>query len=644
MASPSRKLRDFVNYEISYSRTALRHYFGSMTLDLLSSDSLLQALPEAALVLDTSADRIVDWNRHATDLLGGTVPLPFSYYLGEALPQFIVFMEEVDHRTEGWTRDVPLTTAFKELLRCELRARMMPGKPGWVMMTISNLDMLDRRAEQAATAETFRGGLVEWQRTQGFFAELERQNQLILNAAGEGIYGVNAEGKTTFVNRAAQEMLGWTTEDLLGKDIHSMIHHHHLNGEIYPSQQCPIYRSFRFEQVHRIEDEVFWRKDGKPIRVEYVSTPIYDQQVLAGAVVIFRDITERKENERKLREALDEVAALRDRLEQENAYLQEAITSERAHHDIIGISSAIRQIVTRIDLVAGTDATVLISGETGTGKSLVATEIHKASARARRPLIHFKCSSVAPEQVEAELFGQVRGAPNGATRDKPGKLELAHGGTLFLDDVEELPLEIQGKFLAALQNGKVQRLGDTREKPIDIRVIAATALTEAQARRADRIREDLFLFLSVFPITCPPLRDRPEDIAPLSLHLLKIACRRLNRPVPKLTEHGVQKLLGYNWPGNVRELHNVMERAAIVSQDAKMVIELAGQTFETASNPTVRTEAQMQDLIRENLVSALRETRGQVSGANGAAALLGMKPTTLTSRLKTMSITDNEWE
>ncbi len=234
------------------------------------------------------------------------------------------------------------------------------------------------------TERLHRGGLIEWKRAHQFFSELEHQNQLILNAAGEGIYGVNAEGKTTFLNRAAQEMLGWTAEDLLGKPIHDIIHHHHLNGDLYHSHDCPIYRSFRFEQVNRIEDEVFWRKDGRPIRVEYVSTPIYDQQVLAGAVVIFRDITERKENEKKLRDALDEIANLRDRLEQENAYLQEAITTERAHHEIIGTSPAVRQLLTRIELVAGTDATVLISGEAGTGKALVANAIHEASPRRRR--------------------------------------------------------------------------------------------------------------------------------------------------------------------------------------------------------------------------------------------------------------------
>ena len=619
-----------------------------MSLDLLNADSLLQSIPEAMLVLDTTEDRVVDWNQSAARLLGnghdGSAPLPFSHYLGKDIPRFVVFLEEVDHRGASWTRDVTLRAGDGSALNCELRAQPVPGQDGWIILALTDLRALDQRAETAALAETFRAGLVNWKRTEGFFAELERQNQLILNAAGEGIYGVNAEGKTTFVNRAAREMLGWTSEDLLGKDIHSMIHHHHLNGEHYPSQQCPIYRSFRFEQVHRIEDEVFWRKDGKPIRVEYVSTPIYDQKVLVGAVVIFRDITERKESERKLREAMEEVAALRDRLEQENAYLQEAITSERAHHDIIGSSPAIRQIVARIDLVAKTTATVLISGETGTGKSLVATEIHKTSPRARRPLIHFKCSSVAPEEVEAELFGQMRGAPNGAMRDKPGKLELAHGGTLFIDDVEELPVEIQGKLLHALQSGSVTRLGDTREKPLDIRVIAATSLAEETVRRTGRIREDLFLFLNVFPINCLPLRDRREDIPLLAAHLLKIACRRLNRPVPVITERVMQQMQAYDWPGNVRELHNAMERAAIVSQDRKLVIELSGTT-QDAPVPGTRfhTEARMQEMIRDNIIAALREAGGRVSGPTGAAALLQIKPTTLYSRIKSFDITPLDW-
>ena len=608
-------------------------------------DSLLDALAEAALVIDLVADRIVAANPRARKLLD-LDPAPsttFSPLVGASLPGFIVLVDEIAHRGEAWSRDITLATTKGMALRVEIRGRLVNDAPSLLALTLLDLEEMERHDRIAQAAELHRSGLLEWRRAQEFFSELERQNQLILNAAGEGIYGVNADGKTTFLNRAAQEMLGWTAEDLLGHDIHSVIHHHHLNGDVYHAHDCPIYQSFRFEEVNRIEDEVFWRKDGKPIRVEYVSTPIYDQNVLAGAVVIFRDITERKENERKLRDAMAEVDALRDRLEQENAYLQEAITTERAHHNIIGASPAVRQIVQRIDLVARTDATVFISGETGTGKSLVATAIHKASPRARRPLIHFKCGSVAPEEVEAELWGQVRGAPNGATRDKPGKLELAHSGTLFLDDVEELPFEIQGKLLAALQNSTVTRLGDTREKPLDIRVIAATTLSDKKARRSHRIREDLYLFLNVFPITCQPLRDRQEDIPLLAAHLLKIACRRLNRPEPVLTEGVVQQLRSYDWPGNVRELHNVMERAAIVSQDRKLVVELGGLGPQAETGRSFRTEAQMLDLIRVNLIAALRETRGRIAGPSGAAALLGVKPTTLYSRISSLKIVEADW-
>ncbi|OSQ52659.1 sigma 54-interacting transcriptional regulator [Marivita geojedonensis] len=612
------------------------------------SDSLLSAVPDAAILLDTSEDRIVGWNKGARDLFGAISeddPRPkFSSFLGKALGKFVVFVAEVDHRGECWTRDVPMNALNGKPLHCEIRARTVPDQEGYLFLSFTDLEAFEKRTQLAETAELHRAGLSEWKRAESFFAELERQNQLILNAAGEGIYGVNAEGKTTFVNRAAQEMLGWTTQDLLGRDIHSMIHHHHLNGEVYPSQQCPIYRSFRFEQVHRIEDEVFWRKDGKPIRVEYVSTPIYDQQVLAGAVVIFRDITERKEGERKLREALDEVAALRDRLEQENAYLQEAITSERAHHDIVGISPAVRQLLTRIDLVAKTDASVLIDGETGTGKGLVATAIHKASERSRRPLIHFKCGSVGADAVEAELFGQVRGAIAGAMRDKPGKLELAHGGTVFLDDIDELPIEVQGRLLQALQTSTVTRMGDTRPKSLDIRVISAMTMAPEKAVSRGRMREDLLLFLNVFPITCTPLRNRSEDVPVLASHLLDLACRRLNRPKPVITEKTMSQLMSYNWPGNVRELRNVIERATIVSNGRKLILELGhGGSDPQTGQTAIRTEAEMQAMQRDNIIACLRETHGRVSGANGAAALLGIKPTTLYSRLRALNISEADW-
>lgn len=618
-----------------------------MTPDQLSADSLLAALPEAALLLDTSLDRVVAWNGPAARLLEDDPASPprrrFSTYLGRAFPRFIVFVEEVDHRGESWTRDIELISGAGRRLHCELRARPVAARSATILLLLTDLDEFKQRTAVAETIEMQRAGVAVWKRAEGFFAELERQNQLILNAAGEGIYGVNGNGKATFVNRAAQEMLGWTADDLLGRDIHAVIHHHHANGELYPSHDCPIYRAFRFEQVNRIEDEVFWRKDGRPILVEYVSTPIYDQQVLAGAVVIFRDITERKENERQLRDALAEVAALRDRLEQENAYLQEEISTGRAHHDIIGNSPAVRQILARIDLVARTDATVLITGETGSGKALVASAVHKASHRARRPMVHFRCGSVPAEAIEAELFGQVRGAFPGAVRDKPGKLEIAHGGTLFLEDVGVLPPSIQGKLLDSLQSASVTRLGDTRARTLDVRVIAAMDRAPEAAVRAGDLREDLMLFLNVFPIVCTPLRQRIEDLPILVANLLEIVCRRLNRPQPVVTERTMRQLMDYDWPGNLAELRNVIERAAILSKGSKLVIELRADQTVAAAGPVIRTEAETERLIRDNLIACLRETQGRVAGASGAAALLGVKPTTFYSRIKSFGISDEEW-
>ncbi len=603
--------------------------FGPTLLLDLSQDVILAATPETGTLF-------------ADHALTGT---PFARFVAARMEIFVVFLAEVEHRGTAWTRQVDLQSADQTALECEITGRVLcQDDQRLLLLHVLDLDTLEQHAADAAARNIYNGGLLEWQRAQNFFSDLERENQLILNAAGEGIYGVNADGKTTFVNRAAQEMLGWTSQDLLGQDIHTKIHHHHLNGEHYPSHECPIYQSFRYEQVNRIEDEVFWRKDGKPIRVAYVSTPIYDGPQLVGAVVIFRDITERWENERKLREAMEEVAALRDQLEEENAYLQEAINIERAHHDIIGRSDAIQGIIEQIGLVGPTDANVLIRGESGVGKSLVASAVHDESNRKRRPMINFKAGAISPEKIESELFGQVRGAFAGALKDRPGKLELAHGGTLFIDEVADIPIEQQGHLLDALQNREVVRLGDDRARSLDLRVIASTNKDIDREIQAGRLRQDLILHLGVFPILCPPLRDRPEDIPILTAHLLRVACKRLGRKVPVITEGAMRRLQDYHWPGNVRELANVIERGAIVSQSDKLQIEIQSQIVPGATQTSaLLTEADVEHIRRANIIACMKEAEGRVSGNKGAAALLGIKPTTLYSRLKKLGLSDSDW-
>tara|TARA_E500000178_G_scaffold287623_1_gene289915 strand:- start:486 stop:2342 length:1857 start_codon:yes stop_codon:yes gene_type:complete len=611
------------------------------------TDSLLVGAFGATLVIELSQDIILAATKEAETLFGddALIGSQFARFVAAGMDNFIVFIAEAEYRGSAWTRQVTLQNIDQTPLQCEVTGRTLYGN-GQNMLFLHVLDLaaLEQHADEIAAKNIYNGGLMEWQRAQNFFADLERENQLILNAAGEGIYGVNADGKTTFVNRAAQEMLGWTTQDLFGLDIHSKIHHHHLSGEPYPSNECPIYQSFRYEQVNRIEDEVFWRKDGKPIRVEYVSTPIYDGSQLVGAVVIFRDITERWENESKLRDAMDQVATLRDQLEEENAYLQEAINLERAHHDIIGRSNAIQAIITQIELVGPTDTSVLIRGESGVGKSLIASAVHDESSRKRRPMIHFKAGAVGPEKIESELFGHVRGAFSGALKDRPGKLELAHGSTLFIDEVADIPIELQGHLLDALQNRVVTRLGDDRKRSLDLRVIASTNRDVDREVRAGRLRQDLMLHLEVFPMLCPPLRDRPEDIPILAAHLLGIACKRLGRKVPVVTEGAMRKLQNYHWPGNVRELANVIERGAIVSQTDKLQVEIQSTAIQgTLPTSTLLTEADVENIRRTNIIACMKEASGKVSGQEGAAALLGIKPTTLYSRLKKLGLSENDW-
>jgi len=286
----------------------------------------------------------------------------------------------------------------------------------------------------------------------------------------------------------------------------------------------------------------------------------------------------------------------------------------------------------------------MIHGESGVGKSLIASAVHGESSRKRRPMIHFKAGAVSPEKIESELFGHVRGAFAGALKDRPGELELAHGGTLFIDEVADIPIELQGHLLDALQNRVATRLGDDRNRSLDLRVIASTNRDVDREVQAGRLRQDLMLHLGVFPILCLPLRDRPEDIPVLTIHLLRIACKRLSRKVPIVTEGAMRKLQDYHWPGNVRELANVIERGAIVSQSEKLQVEIQSQVIQGAlPTSTLLSEADVENIRRTNIIACMKRAGGKVSGNKGAAALLGIKPTTLYSRLKKLGLSENDW-
>jgi len=479
------------------------------------------------------------------------------------------------------------------------------------------------------------------------FGRIERENQLILRAAGEGIYGVNAEGKTTFVNPAAERMLGWKAEEIVGRDMHSLVHHTHPDGSQYHDHECPIYAAFRDGAVHNVDHEMFWRKDGTSFWVDYTSTPIRDHGVLIGAVIVFRDVSQRHEADEKLRAAHREVDMLRKRLELENAYLQEQIRIDGNHHGIIGRSAAIQQTLRQVDLVAPTDATVLITGESGTGKELVARAIHEASHRSHRPLIRVNCAAIPADLFESEFFGHAKGAFPGASRDRVGRFELADGCTLFLDEVGEIPLALQGKLLRVLQEGQFERVGEARTRAVDVRVIAATNRDLKALARRGHFREDFYFRLNVFPIDLVPLRERADDVPLLATHMLREAMRKLKTGELRLTEGDARRLSQYAWPGNVRELQNVIERAAILARNGRVRIDLPdpGSTIQigrrvqtTASKPSILTDDDRRERDRINIVAALEACGGKVFGRGGAAEMLDVKPTTLASRIKTLGI------
>lgn len=346
--------------------------------------------------------------------------------------------------------------------------------------------------------------------------------------------------------------------------------------------------------------------------------------------------------------AFDEIQSLRTQLELENAYLKEEVSDAGAFGEIVGKSPALRTIIQQIELVAQTDASVLILGESGTGKELVAQEIHRRSQRHKRAMVRVNCASVPRELYESEFFGHAKGAFTGAVRERAGRFELANGGTLLLDEVGEIPLELQSKLLRVLQEGTYERVGEEKTRAADVRLIAATNRDLKAEVDAGRFRQDLYYRLNVFPIEVPPLRKRKEDIPLLAELFLQQVSRRFNRSIKGLSQGNILAMQTYDWPGNVRELLNVIERAVITSRSGNIHIDLphasSGKTRKIASAPAAHRSAVVPDVEmkrreRDNILAALSQTNWQVHGPSGAAELLGIQPTTLASRIKRLGLT-----
>jgi PAS domain S-box-containing protein len=446
-------------------------------------------------------------------------------------------------------------------------------------------------------------------------------------------YWANVDGSLVYVSPSCERISGYRARDFVDNP-------HLLTKLILPEDRDAWDSHYHDSRQSLKPREIQFRiqsRDGQIRWIEHNCQPVVNHRgSLKGFRVSNRDITSRKLAEIDLRRAYTEIEQLKKQLETETAYLQSEIKLEHNFENIVGNSAALKYVLYKVEQVAGIDTTVLITGETGTGKELVARGIHSRSHRCARPLVKVNCATLPFHLIESELFGHERGAFTGARDRHLGRFEVADGTSLFLDEIGELPLELQTKLLQVLEDGEFERLGSSRTIKVDVRVIAATNRDLEEEVRKGRFREDLFYRLNIFPITVPPLRSRVEDIPLLVRFFVENASKRLGRSIDQIPESIIHKLQEYSWPGNVRELENVIERAVISSSGhiLRLVDDLAGPHRNQLPPPL----KSLQEVEKEHILRVLRFTNWRIDGAKGAALILDMNPSTLRSRMRKLEI------
>ena len=457
------------------------------------------------------------------------------------------------------------------------------------------------------------------------------------------LHSVDGDGNVVTVTDHWLQKLGYKREEVLGRpisDFYTEQDRQQLSGDRL--RQRISKGDFNNEERHVVT------KDGQVLDLIVSAISSRDSAGNVDRMLIAsKDVTARNRAEQQLRFTVAENARLREELELERDYLREEVNVAMNSGHIVGSSLVLTQMLKRVAAVAETPASVLLQGESGVGKELVAHAIHAQSPRADGPLVKVNCASIPKELFESEFFGHVKGAFTGAHRDRVGRFQLADSGTIFLDEVSEIPLELQSKLLRVLQESEFERVGDDVTKTVDVRVIAATNRNlEAQIVKGE-FREDLFYRISVFPVDVPPLRERGDDIIRLARHFLEKTCSDFGRAPMQLTRTQAEMLQSYSWPGNVRELKNVIERAVILSPRNVLRLDLSmsspGADIRQAGSgkspqEQILTESEMRKLQKNNLLAALKEADWKVSGPGGAAELLGVKPTTLADRIRTFGV------
>jgi PAS domain S-box-containing protein len=502
------------------------------------------------------------------------------------------------------------------------------------------------RVDCLASAIVERGDEGDYLRTVVVYTELGQQARIeqryreLYRATPAMLHTVDVAGRILHVSDRWLERLGYRRDEVIGRVITDFMGEE-TQATLGGGRLLDVIAHGELEN----EPRTYVTKSGEVLECLVSATADRDAAgTVVALLVASKDVTERNRAERQLRAAFEENARLREELERERDYLREEVQVSMNFGRIIGESSALKKMLVRVEAVAQTSASVLIAGESGVGKELVAHALHARSPRSQGPLVKVNCASIPHELFESEFFGHVKGAFTGAHRDRIGRFQLADGGTIFLDEVGEIPLDLQSKLLRVLQESEYERVGDDRTHTVDVRVVAATNRNLEQAVAEGKFREDLFYRLSVFPIEVPPLRERGDDVIQIASHFLERTCQEFGHQPLTLSKQQATLLKRYDWPGNVRELKNVIERAVILSRGKVLRLDLAMSDIlnseptrdapqPSAANPLL-TEGEIRDLERRNTQLALEMSAWRISGPNGAARLLGVKPTTLADRIR----------
>ena len=561
---------------------------------------------DAIFVIDPAKDKIIDVNPRATDMLGYSreelLSLPITSIHPNEMPELLAFASSVFENGNGWTNELTCMTKSGKTLPAEISASVIDISGTSYMIALVR-DISERKRMENALRES------------------ENRLSCILESALDSIITFDEELRIILFNAAAENVFRIPPSDAKGQSFDRFLSEEFramLNEYIRSSTEGSLTKRY------------MWVPEGfTAVRAEGENFPIEGtvSQVDVGGqklyTVILRDINERKQAEEELQ-----------KLQLENVYLQEEIKSDFG--EIVGKSQAIKKVFQNIERVAGTDATVLLTGETGTGKELFARAIHNLSSRKESVLVTVNCAALPSGLIESELFGHEKGAFTGALSLKIGRFELANGGTILLDEIGDLSLELQAKLLRVLQEGEFERVGGSETLKVDVRVIAATNQNLEKAMEVERFRQDLFYRLNVFPIQIPSLRERKGDIPLLVRYFAMKYGKKLGKEINTIPQKTMEALKAYPWPGNVRELENIIERAIILSRESQL--ELGDWLPKPGVTPRGSRIQTLEELDRKHIMEILELAGWRVSGERGAAKILGLKTTTLEAKMKKLGI------